>query len=62
MFLVAALLLFVFIRSAKKYKGGKPVAPSGIAKWTDVNKLMELAKQDKHRNKLLAQIWRKWTV
>ena len=35
MFLVGGLLLFVFIRSAKKYNGGKPVAPSGIAKWTE---------------------------
>lgn len=34
-FIVAGLLLFVFIRSAKKYNGGKPVAPSGIAKWTE---------------------------
>ncbi|NOQ73048.1 MAG: F0F1 ATP synthase subunit A [Crocinitomix sp.] len=35
MFIVAGLLLFVFVRSARKYKGGKPVAPSGIAKWTE---------------------------
>lgn len=35
MFLVAILLLVVFISSARKYKGGKPVAPSGIAKWTE---------------------------
>jgi len=35
MFLVAILLLVIFIRSAKKYNGGKPVAPSGIARWTE---------------------------
>ena len=34
-FLVAGLLLFVFIKSAKKYKSGEPVAPKGIAKWTE---------------------------
>lgn len=34
-FLIAILLLVVFIRSAKKYKGDKPVAPSGIAGWTE---------------------------
>ncbi|MEO9533760.1 MAG: F0F1 ATP synthase subunit A [Crocinitomicaceae bacterium] len=33
--LVAGLLLFVFIKSARKYKGGVPVAPKGIAKWTE---------------------------
>ena len=35
LFLVAGLLLFVFIRSAKKYKSGTPTAPTGIAKWTE---------------------------
>lgn len=35
LFLVAALLLFVFIRSAKQYKTGIPAAPTGIAKWTE---------------------------
>jgi F-type H+-transporting ATPase subunit a len=35
MFLVAVLLLFVFIKSARKYKGGEPMAPKGIAKWTE---------------------------
>ena len=35
LFIVAGVLLFVFISAAKKYKGGKPVAPSGIAKWTE---------------------------
>jgi len=34
-FLIAFLLLFVFIKSAKKYKTDKPVAPSGIAGWTE---------------------------
>ncbi len=35
LFIVAIILLVVFIRSARKYKGGKPVAPTGIAKWTE---------------------------
>jgi F-type H+-transporting ATPase subunit a len=35
LFLVAALLLFVFIRAAKQYKSGVPSAPKGIAKWTE---------------------------
>lgn len=35
MFLVAGLLLFIFIKSARKYEGGKPVAPKGIARWTE---------------------------
>ena len=34
-FLVAGLLLFVFIKSANKYKGGQAMAPKGIAKWTE---------------------------
>lgn len=34
-FLVAALLLFIFIRAAKYYKTETPSAPKGIAKWTE---------------------------
>ena len=33
--LIAFLLLFVFFRSAKKYKSNKDKAPSGIAAWTE---------------------------
>jgi len=35
LFVVAALLLFIFIRAAKQYKSGLPIAPKGIAKWTE---------------------------
>jgi len=35
MFLVAFLLLFVFIRSAKNYKKHDTLAPKGIARWTE---------------------------
>lgn len=35
LFLVAGLLLFVFIKSAKQYKSGSPAAPTGLAKWTE---------------------------
>lgn len=35
MFLVAGLLLIIFIRSAKKYKDSETSAPRGIAKWTE---------------------------
>lgn len=34
-FLIAILLIWVFFRSAKKYKTEKPTAPSGIAAWTE---------------------------
>lgn len=34
-FLIAFLLIFVMFKSAKKYKGDKPTAPSGIASWTE---------------------------
>ena len=53
MFLVGGLLLFVFIRSAKKYRGGKPVAPSGIAKWTEpgVIFIQDIAKENIEGNK-----------
>lgn len=47
-FLVAAFLLFIFVKSARKYKGGKPVAPSGIAKWTEpgVIFIQDIAKEN----------------
>lgn len=35
LFLVALLLLLVFIRSARRYRSEKPAAPKGIAKWTE---------------------------
>jgi len=34
-FLIAILLLFVFFRSAKRYKTHKNLAPKGIAAWTE---------------------------
>lgn len=34
-FIIAFLLLLVFLKSAKKYKGDKEKAPSGIAGWTE---------------------------
>lgn len=34
-FLIAFLLIFVFFKSAKKYKSNKDKAPSGIAAWTE---------------------------
>lgn len=34
-FLAAFLLLFVFIKSAKRYNSETPTAPKGIAKWTE---------------------------
>jgi F-type H+-transporting ATPase subunit a len=34
-FLIAILLVFVFFKSAKKYKSNKDKAPSGIAAWTE---------------------------
>lgn len=55
MFLVAFLLLFVFVKSAKKYKGGKPVAPSGIAKWTEpgVVFVQDIAKENIESDKYM---------
>lgn len=35
LFLVAILLLVVFLSAAKHYKSGVPSAPKGIAKWTE---------------------------
>ena len=34
-FLIAILLLWIFIGSAKKYRTERPVAPKGIAAWTE---------------------------
>jgi F-type H+-transporting ATPase subunit a len=34
-FLIAILLLLVFVRSAKKYRTERPTAPKGIAAWTE---------------------------
>ena len=34
-FLIAFLLILALFKSAKKYKGDKPTAPSGIASWTE---------------------------
>lgn len=34
-FLIAILLIWIMLRSAKKYKKGSPSAPSGIASWTE---------------------------
>ncbi|MBI3136542.1 MAG: F0F1 ATP synthase subunit A [Bacteroidetes bacterium] len=53
LFLVAGLLLFVFIRSAKYYKSGVPSAPKGIAKWTEpgVIFVQAIAKENIHGHK-----------
>jgi len=53
MFLVAILLLVIFVRSAKKYKGNKPVAPKGIAKWTEpgIVFVQDIAKENIEGNK-----------
>lgn len=47
-FLIAFLLLFVFIKSAKKYKTERPVAPTGIAGWTEpiILFIRDLAKEN----------------
>lgn len=53
MFLVAIILLLVFIASARKYKGGA-LAPSGIAKWTEpgVIFVQDIAKENIEADKV----------
>jgi F-type H+-transporting ATPase subunit a len=48
LFLVAILLLLVFVRSAKKYKNNQTNVPKGIAKWTEPGVLFvqEIAKEN----------------
>ncbi len=52
-FLVAFLMLFVFMKTAKVYKGDKPTAPKGIAKWMEPLVLMvrDIAKENIEKDK-----------
>ena len=47
-FLIGFILMWMFVKSAKKYKPGVPTAPTGIAKWTEPLVLMvrDIAKEN----------------